>query len=100
MYIYSPVVPSLPNGADRHERVLRRPRLRVVRVVPEHVRGRVYEPGKVQHHAVAQRPGNPETIPEVLPPPVLAHQPGEDKAHEKREPGVESVLEHHHRVRF
>lgn len=96
----SPVVPPLPNGADRHERVLRRPRLRVVRVVPEHVRGGVHEPGEVQHDAVAQRAGNPESVPEVLPPPVLAHQPGKDEAHEQREPGVKSVLEHHDRVRL
>lgn len=96
----SPVVPPLPDGADGHERILRRPGLRVVRVVPEHVRGGVNEPGEVQHDAVPQRAGNPEPVPEVFSPRVLGHQPGKNETHKEREPRVESVLEHHNRVCF
>ena len=51
--VISPVVPALTDSTDGHERVLRGPGLAVVRVVTEHVRGRVHEPGEVQHHAVA-----------------------------------------------
>lgn len=70
----SPVVPSLPDGADRHEGVLGRPGLVVVRVVAEHVRGRVNEPREVEHHAIPERSGHPETVPKVLPPPVLRNE--------------------------
>lgn len=81
-------MPPLADGADRHERVLRRPRLVVVRVVAEHVRGRIHEPREVENDAVSQGAGHPETVPKLFSPRVLRHQRRENEAHEKSKPGV------------
>eukprot|EP00968_Pinguiococcus_pyrenoidosus_P003507 scaffold228_cov312-Pinguiococcus_pyrenoidosus.AAC.25 len=89
-----PVVPALPNGRQRHQRVLRRVAVRIVRVVAVDVRGRVDEPREVQHRAVAQCAGHPERGPELLAPPIRGDQRREDVAHEQRKPRVHALLEH------
>lgn len=89
-----PVVPSLPNGAERNEGILSGVGQDVVRVIAHEMCGGVDEPGEVQYDGVTEGTGNEEGVPEVLPPEVLRDLGGHDVAHVQSEPRVELLLEH------
>lgn len=97
---HSPVVPPVSEGSDGNEQGLRCPGFGIVGVIPEHVCGRVHEPREVKHQAVPERPGHPESPPEVFLPRVRGHETWQYEAHEEGEPGVQALLKHHHRIRF
>ena len=54
-----PVVPTFPNGEERHKGVLGRLQVFVVRMVTVNVCGAIDQPGEMEHDSVPKKPRHP-----------------------------------------
>ena len=92
------VVPTFPNGAEGHNRVLGRIRQGIVWVISVHVRCRVHKPREVKDDAISECPCNEKSSPEILRPEVASDLCRHYEAAVEGPPRVEPFLERHDRV--
>merc|ERR1712224_824631 len=95
-----PVVPTLADGKNRDNGILRTIDAVIVRVVAVEMGGAVDEPCEVEHRHVAKSAGHKIPVPERFTPAIQGHKTGENKAHEQRKPGIQCLLEGDDRVRL